>query len=110
VGGFPIQEVFLFDGLYSQTDKFLQWIGQSKQHRFINIYTNDGGTAEETGLMNKQMDSLGITYLFIEEPLLNSAFLAANQIMVIHSNRLHNDIINQPDHFKLLLNNSPFLK
>jgi hypothetical protein len=109
-GGLPVNEVLLFDGLYSETDKFLQWIGQSRQHRFINIYTNDGGTAEETVLMQKQMDSVGIVYQSIEEEKLTTILLSTNNILIVHSNRLHNDIINQPDYFKLLLGASPFLK
>jgi hypothetical protein len=109
-GGLPVNEVLLFDGLYSETDKYLDWIGQNKQHRFINIYTNDGGTAEETMLMEKQMDSIGLVYQPIEEEQLSRTLLSTQNIIIVHSNQLHNDIINQPDHFKLLLGNSPFLK
>ena len=33
-----------------------------------------------------------------------------NRIIFIHSNRQHNDIINNPNHFQLLLEQSHFLK
>lgn len=109
-GGLPVNEVLLFDGLYSETDKYLDWIGQNKENRFINIYTNDGGTAATSRQMNHQMDSIGIKYLPIEEAQFSAEIVSANKILIVHSNRQHNDIINQPNHFKLILSASPFLK
>ena len=42
-----VREVWLFDALYAQTDKFLAWIDRH-QGRFIDIYTEHGGTKAET--------------------------------------------------------------
>ena len=42
-----VKEVWLFDALYAQTDKFLAWF--DKQHgRLLDIYTEHGGTKGET--------------------------------------------------------------
>ncbi|HSU27301.1 MAG TPA: hypothetical protein VLJ68_02900, partial [Chitinophagaceae bacterium] len=43
-GGMPVQQVILFDALYSQMDKYLGWLQADHSHRFIDIYTNGGGT------------------------------------------------------------------
>ncbi|MDP9041128.1 MAG: hypothetical protein M3N30_04040, partial [Bacteroidota bacterium] len=42
-GHMPVSEVFLFDALYSQVDKFLTWIIRDQSHHFIHWYTNKGG-------------------------------------------------------------------
>ena len=52
-GNLPVKETILFDALYSETDKFLNWIKANSNHRFIDIYTDSGGTNGETkGFMN----------------------------------------------------------
>jgi hypothetical protein len=40
-------EVWLFDALYAGTDKFLAWLDQY-HGRLLNLYTEHGGTKEET--------------------------------------------------------------
>ena len=42
-GQVPVQEVFLFDALYSQLDKFLYWLNQDQSHHFMHWFTNQGG-------------------------------------------------------------------
>jgi len=43
------------------------------------------------------------------EQLLSTAMIRDNRILFIHSSREHNVIINNPDDFRLLLENGPFL-
>ncbi len=38
-GNVEVKETILFDALYAETDKFIQWIKADTAHRFINIYT-----------------------------------------------------------------------
>ena len=42
-GQMPVQEVFLFDALYSQVDKYINWINSDAQHHFVHWFTNRGG-------------------------------------------------------------------
>ncbi len=42
-----ISDVMLFDALYGQAEKYAHWIDNYKE-RFINIYTDSGGTKNET--------------------------------------------------------------
>ncbi len=109
-GGLPVREVQLFDALYSQTDKFNNWIQKDPSHRFINWYTNQGGGTDEVSVqMMVDLKKQGIPLLLLEEPDLNPDSVRANRILFIHSARAHNDIIFHPDNFQLLLENSGFL-
>lgn len=110
-GGVPIKEIDLFDALYSETDKFMQWLKKEKQARFINMYTNTGGGTDEVSI--KMMDELKeqkIPFLFSEENNINDALLMHEGIYFIHSTRLHNDIIFEPDNFLSFMKSSPLLK
>ena len=109
-GNLPVQEVILFDALYGQTDKFMDWIQSDKRHRFINIYTNGGGTDIKSKEMFNQLVKLNINTNMVEEKDLTAQLLYKEKIIFIHSLHLHNDVINKPDNFQLFLINSSFLK
>ena len=109
-GNMPVREVILFDALYAETDKYLKWIQSNKSHRFIDIYTNGGGTDGESKEMVKQLIKLNIKADTIEEKDLTPQLLLARKIIFIHSLHKHNDIINNPDNFKLFLEHTSFLK
>jgi len=111
-GGVEVKEAILFDGLYSQVDKFSNWIKADAAHRFINIYTNKGGGTDEVS--DKMMSLLrekNIDFISAEEKEVNAAILRVNNVIFIHSAKEHNDVINRPDqNFRLYLENSPVLK
>jgi hypothetical protein len=50
VGGMSenVKEIFIFDALYARTEKFMGWFDRYPNRRMINIYTQHGGTKEET--------------------------------------------------------------
>ena len=108
-GQMQVDEVMLFDALYAETDKFTGWLKADKQHRFINLYTDHGGTLDETRNMTKLLDEDDINYLQIEENALIPAQYRAHNVLFIHSLKQHDDIVN-PDNFRLMLENNPFLK
>ena len=108
-GGLPVRETILFDALYAETDKFMNWINADLSNQFINIYTDHGGTDTETKEMIKKMTSKNIQVDILEESGLNHQQIKSNRILVIHSLREHDDIINDPDNFALFISNSPFL-
>jgi hypothetical protein len=110
-GGVVVHEVDLFDALYSQTDKFMDWIKKDPANKFINFYTdNGGGTKEVSEQMMDELKKQNFSLIFIEENNLRPAMLRSSKIIFIHTTRAHNDIIFNPDNFKLFLENSPFLK
>jgi hypothetical protein len=109
-GQMPVNETILFDALYAETEKFMDWIKADATHRFINLYTDHGGTEDETHNMIKLLAQEHIPYLETEETNLSPQQLQVNRLMFIHSLHEHNDIISNPDNFRLFLENNPFLE
>jgi hypothetical protein len=110
-GNIEINEVVLFDALYGGTEKFMNWINADKTHRFIHLYTDYGyGPKDESLRMVKLLKQEQIPYFETEESILTPQEIQNHKLVYIHSLRQHNDIIFNPDNFKLLFENSPFLK
>lgn len=109
-GDVKVNEVIMFDALYGETDKYLTWLTADHDRRFINIYTDHGGTLEESTTMLKQIKDLNLPSASMEEDDLTPAIVERNKILIIHSIHGHNDIIQHPDHFKLFLAGSPYLR
>ena len=108
-GSEPIDEVMLFDALYAETDIFTAWIKADPEHRFINLFTDHGGTLDETHAMTKLLDDADVSYLQFEEKDILPAQYRAHRVLFIHSLKPHDDIVN-PDNFRLMLENNSFLK
>ena len=98
-----------FSTLYAETEKFLDWIKADSSNHFINIYTDQGGTVNETNNMMNQMALQNIPYRKVEESDLIPLKLKNDHILIIHSLREHDYIINDPDNFYMFITNSPFL-
>ncbi len=109
-GQMPVDEAILFDALYAETPIFLSWIKADQSHRFIDLYTDHGGTDEETHSLVKLIAQENIPYLESEEGNINFQAVKDNRILIIHSPHEHNNVINKPDNFELFLENSPFIK
>ena len=110
-GQVPVQEVFLFDALYGQTDKFLSWLNENPSHHFVHWYTNHGGgTDEMSEIMMLQLKEQHNNFVLAEEGVISKKIIKNNRILFVHSPREHNVIINDPDDFQLLLENSFTLK
>lgn len=111
-GAVEVKQVILFDGLYSQVDKYTNWIQADASHQFINLYTNKGGgTDEVSSVMMKLLREKNIALINPEEKDVDVDMIRNNPVIFIHSLKEHNDVINRPDHnFRLFLENSPALK
>ncbi len=111
-GAVEVKQVILFDGLYSQVDKYTSWIQADASHQFINLYTNKGGgTDEVSSVMMKLLREKNIALINPEEKDVDVDMIRNNPVIFIHSLKEHNDVINRPDHnFRLFLENSPALK
>jgi hypothetical protein len=106
-GQLPVDEVFLFDALYGRLPVFLNWIQQDRSHHFIHWFTNHGGgTDAMSDTLMMQLRNLRRDYGVAEEDGLQPAVIGNNPILFVHSRREHNVIINDPDDFRLLLENS----
>jgi hypothetical protein len=110
-GQMEINEVVLFDALYGGTEKFIAWIKADTGHRFIHLYTDYGyGPKDESQNMTSLLKKEQIPFFETEESGLTPQEIQNNKLLFIHSLSQHNDIIFNPDNFKLLFVNSPLLK
>jgi len=106
-GGMRVQEVFLFDALYSQLDQYEDWLYQNSSHHFVHWFTNQGGgTDEMSDTMMVHLKNHQVDFVRIEEVNISPETIKSNRILFVHSLREHNVIINDPDDFQLLLENS----
>ena len=107
----PVQEVFLFDALYAEVDKYQNWIYQDRSHHFVHWYTNHGGgTDEVSDFMMAQLKNHADHFLLTEEVGIKPKTVKDNYILFVHSLREHNVIINNPDNFQFLLEYSFVLR
>lgn len=106
-GQMPVDEVDLFDALYGRLPVFMDWIREDRRHHFVHWYTDHGGgTDVVSDTLMQQLEAQHIDYVLTGEALLTPGQLRANKILFIHSTRQHNVIINDPDDFRMLLENS----
>lgn len=110
MGNMPVKKVILFDALYAERNKFLNWIQSDTGNSFVNIYTNGGGTDGESKEMVKELMKVNITTDTLEEKDITPELLQKDRIVFIHSLNKHNDIINDPDNFQLFIENTLFFK
>lgn len=94
-----ISDVFLFDALYGHTEKYAHWIEHSNG-RFINIYTNDGGTKSESENLMTDLKEWGIPYSQSEETSCSTDDLRKQQVLFLHSDLSHNGVIAQRRQFR----------
>jgi len=111
-GGVEVKQTILFDALYSQVDKFTNWIQADSSHQFINLYTNKGGGTDEVSIeMMRLLKDKNVHYINLEEKDVSAAALKSNNIVFIHSLKEHNDVVNRPDYnFQIFIENSHSLK
>lgn len=99
-----IDEIILFDAMYGGNDAYLHWIAESDRHRFIHIYTKDGGTFENTHLiMNQLKDSLKVNYISVNEREITPVLLQSNNRIFIFSDKEHNEVITNNNNWQRFL-------
>jgi hypothetical protein len=94
-----ISEVYLFDALYGQTEKFARWIDRYPG-KLINIYTDSGGTKEETELLMEDLAGWNIPFRAVEETSMNPEDLRNNRLVFIHTDLEHDKVINTRMEFR----------
>ncbi len=100
-----MREVWLFDALYAQTDKFLAWIDRH-QGRFINIYTERGGTKAKTEQLMDTLKQRGTAYFAGKEGEAKPADLQSNKLVFLYTDLPHNDVVDKRQEFRDFLKTS----
>lgn len=96
-----ISEVYTFDALYGQLEKYGHWLTNSKG-RFVAIYCDSGGTTSTTESLMEDLKGWQVPFASWEEadPGLN---LKMERITFIHTDLGHNDVIAKRDQFQRFL-------
>ena len=110
-GGMPenVKEVWLFDGLYGQLEKYGVWL-QQKNARLINFYTQEGGTFSTSLDFATDMEAWHLKFWQGNEKDLTDEMLRGNQIFNIFTPLEHNEVLAKTEMFRRLVKTSPFLK
>jgi hypothetical protein len=98
-------EVWLFDALYGQVESYLKWSDQT-HGRLLNIYTDHGGTKEESEKLQQRLTARGTKILATEEAALAADKLRDAQFAFIHTDLAHNDVVAKRNEFTLFLKTS----
>jgi len=104
-----VREVWLFDALYAQTDKFLAWIDRHLG-RFIDIYTEHGGTKAETEQLMALLKQRGTFFFAGKEGEAKTVALQMNRLVFLYTDLPHNDVVHKRQEFRDFLKTSCFGK
>jgi hypothetical protein len=100
-----VTEVWLFDALYAQTEKFLAWF--DKGHgRLINIYTENGGTKSRTEQMMASLKERGTPFFSGKEGEAKATDLQSNRLIFLFTDLPHDDVVAKHQTFRDYLKTS----
>jgi hypothetical protein len=93
-GGIPekVREVYLFDAMYGDIERFTYWVDRFNG-KLINIYTDSGGTKWDTETMMEDLAGWGIPYRALEERVASPADLRDNRLVFIHTDLGHDMVV-----------------
>ena len=100
-----IKNVILFDALYADTEKFTFWI-DNFNGKFINIYTDQGGTKSESQNLVTCLEGWNIDFKIIKSDDFNTKDLKQSRIIFIESKLDHNEVISTKNQFQIFLESS----
>jgi hypothetical protein len=98
-------EVWLFDALYGQVDSYVKWSDQT-HGRLLNVYTDHGGTKDESEKLQGRLKTRGTSIYAAEETALGVDKLKSAQFVFIHTDLAHNDVADKRNEFELFLKSS----
>jgi hypothetical protein len=106
-GGLPekIREAWLFDALYGNTDDFKDW-QKAENGRLLDIYTDHGGTKEETENLMGTLRTNGVSFFAAEEAAVQPDNLRTNRLVFIHTPMTHNQTVAEHGTFEQFLRTS----
>ena len=91
-GGYTdhISDVFVFDGLYGNEEDYMNWL-RNYNGRLVDIYTENGGTLDNSEIFMEQCDSLGIAYF--ADSTKNIIHMPNDRVLMLYSDLGHSDVI-----------------
>ncbi len=104
-----ISDVFLFDALYGQTEKYVHWI-DAYRGRLRVIYTEQGGTKEETGLLMEDLKGWHVPFYAATDTTFSRRTLSSSRLAFLFTDLEHNDVLAKRETFRLFLETSDLPK
>lgn len=100
-----VKEVWLFDALYAETDKFLTWF--DKYHgRLLDIYTEHGGTKEETQNLMAALKQRGAPFFSGDETKESPSQLSTKGPIFLFTTLEHDEVLQKHHTFRKFLESS----
>jgi hypothetical protein len=102
-GGYTdkISDVINFDGLYWLEEDYLKWL-MEYDGRLVNIYTENGGTKDNTEMFMEMCDSVGIDYYVGETKGLDA--MPEDRVLMLYSDLGHSDVMHKRKNLLKILN------
>ncbi|MBI3850590.1 MAG: hypothetical protein HY298_10025 [Verrucomicrobia bacterium] len=100
-----VKEVWLFDALFGQTEKFVAWL-DLYHGRLINIYTPHGRTKEEAEKWMTDLQQKRTEFLARKENEVTRQELEKNKLIFLFTELGHNDVLAKHRTFREFLNAS----
>lgn len=100
-----VREVWLFDGLYAQTDKFARWF-RNPATRFVNLYTENGGTKDETDALMAELRREGVPFFVGNDPEVTAEQLRENRLLFLFTSVNHHHVVHTHDALRRFLETS----
>jgi hypothetical protein len=100
-----IREVWLFDALYGKTERFALWFDHHPG-RFIDLYTEHGGTKEETEGLMSALQGSSVRYFSANETEATPADLRKNHLIFLFSALPHDEVMQTHQTFSRFLETS----
>ncbi len=100
-----IKEVWLFDALYGGTDSFVAW-QKAENGRLLDIYTDHGGTKDETENLMASLKANNVSYFFAEDTNATVENLRTNRLVFLHTDMSHDDTVAKRGTFGQFLKSS----
>lgn len=87
-----VREVYLFDALYGQVEKFAWWVEHSRG-RLVVIHTPTGGTRAQTLDFIDDLRAWGVPFAEVPESAVTAELLRKNRLVFIESPLAHDDVV-----------------
>ncbi|HEY9174477.1 MAG TPA: hypothetical protein VI136_19510 [Verrucomicrobiae bacterium] len=100
-----ISEVWLFDALYAETEKFLAWWDQ-RHGRLLNICTESGGTKDDTEAMMALLKQRNTPFLARPDIEVTPDELKSGKLIFLSTDLGHNDVLEKRKTFCQFLKTS----
>ncbi len=102
-----IGEVWLFDALYAKTERFALWFDHHPG-RFIDLYTEHGGTKEESEALMVALQGNGVPFFSADETNATAPDLRDNHLVFLFSELPHDEVVQKRESFRHFLESSFF--